>query len=105
MYGVKESLVEPRTATIAREGIPPANNGRDKMPWDPEIWDRIDQAVHAECCRTKIAAKFLPMYGPIDHKARTVPSDRVEVLEAAALTARAPGLRAAAAGPIPILDV
>ena len=105
MYGVKELLAEPRTAAMVREGILPSNNGRDKVPWDSETWDRIDQAVHAECYRTKIAAKFLPMYGPIDPKARTVPSDRVEVLEAAALTARAPGLRAAQAGPIPLLDV
>ena len=53
------------------------NNGREKVPWSQEIWDRIDQAVHAECQRTKIAAKFLPMYGPIDPKATTVPSDTV----------------------------
>ena len=74
------------------------NNGREKVPWSPEIWDRIDQAVHAECQRTKIAAKFLPMFGPIDPKATTVPSDRIEVLEAAAVTA-------VAAGTIPILTV
>ena len=53
------------------------NNGREKVAWSQEIWDRIDQAVHAECQRTKIAAKFLPMYGPIDPKATTVPSDTV----------------------------
>jgi uncharacterized linocin/CFP29 family protein len=73
------------------------NNGREKVPWSQEIWNRIDRAVHAECQRTKIAAKFLPMYGPVDHNARTVPSDRVEVLEVAALRV--------AAGPIPLLEV
>lgn len=81
------------------------NNGREKVPWSQEIWDRIDQAVHCECQRTRIAAKFLPMYGSIDPKARTVPSDRVEVLEVAGLRAAAPGLRAAVAGSIPLLDV
>src|SRR5512132_4207580 len=103
MYGAKEALVQPRTAAMVREGILPGNNGRDKVPWDSETWDRIDQAVHAECQRTKIAAKFLPMYGPIDPKARTVPSDRVEVLEVAAL--RPTALRAPVTGPIPVLDV
>lgn len=81
------------------------NNGREKVPWSQEIWDCIDQAVHAECQRTKIAAKFLPMHGPIDPRARTVPSDRVEVLEVAALRAATPGLRASLTGPIPLLEV
>jgi uncharacterized linocin/CFP29 family protein len=74
------------------------NDGREKVPWSQEIWDRIDQAVHAECLRTKIAAKFLPMYGPIDPKATTVPSDRIEVLEVAPVAT-------VAAGTIPILNV
>ena len=35
-------------------------NRRDNVPgWTQEIWARIDEAVHAECARTKIAAKFL----------------------------------------------
>ena len=55
------------------------SDGREKVPWSQEIWDRIDQTVHCECQRTKIAARFLPMYGPIDPKARTVPSDIVVV--------------------------
>ena len=27
------------------------NNGREKVPWSQEIWNRIDRAVHAECQR------------------------------------------------------
>ena len=80
-------------------------NGRDKVPWSQEIWDRIDQAVHAECRAHQDRHQLHAMHGPIDDKARTVPSDRVEVLEAAAVTARASRLRAAQAGPIPLLDV
>jgi uncharacterized linocin/CFP29 family protein len=53
------------------------NLGRDKLPWNQEIWNRIDQAVHYECKRTKVAAKFLPMYGPIAPSERIVPSDRI----------------------------
>jgi len=81
------------------------NNGREKVPWSEEIWDRIDQAVHAECQRTKIAAKFLPMYGPIDPKARTVPSDRIEVLEVPALLASFPILNVDEAAETPIVEI
>ena len=55
------------------------NNGRDKLPWSQEIWDRIDQAVHEECRRTKIAQKFLPIHGPVPSGTLTVPSDTVIV--------------------------
>ena len=41
------------------------NLGRDKLPWSQGLWDRIDQAVHAEAQRIKVAAKFLPMQGPL----------------------------------------
>jgi hypothetical protein len=34
---------------------------RQLLPRSEEIWNHIDQAVHAECIRTKIASKFLPM--------------------------------------------
>jgi hypothetical protein len=53
------------------------NLGRDKLPWSQEIWNRIDQAVHAECQRTKIARKFLPLYGPVSSCELTKPSDTV----------------------------
>lgn len=53
------------------------NNGRDKLPWPQEIWDRIDRAVHDECQRTKIARKFLPMYGPVSPGELTVTSDTI----------------------------
>lgn len=38
------------------------NHGKDKLAWDEEIWNRIDQAVHDEAQRTKVVAKFLPLY-------------------------------------------
>ena len=52
---------------------------RKELPWDDEIWNRIDQAVHDECQRTKIASKFLPIYGPIASGELTIPSDRIRV--------------------------
>src|SRR3712207_5980888 len=53
------------------------NNGREKLAWPQELWDRIDQAVHQETMRTEVASKFLPLYGPVG-PALTVPSDTVE---------------------------
>ena len=53
------------------------NLGRDKLPWSQEIWNRIDQAAHAECQRAKIARKFLPLYGPVSSCELTMPSDTV----------------------------
>ena len=50
---------------------------RKELPWDDEIWNRIDRAVHDECQRTKIASKFLPMYGPIASGELTIPSDKI----------------------------
>jgi uncharacterized linocin/CFP29 family protein len=53
------------------------NLGREKLPWSKDIWDRIDQAVHDECLRTKIARKFIPLYGPVSPGVLTVPSDSI----------------------------
>jgi len=63
-----------RDMTIARRDM---MKGRERAPLGQEIWDQIDQAVHAECERTEVAAKLLPMYGPIDAVATTVPSDTI----------------------------
>ncbi len=37
------------------------NNGRDKVGWPPEYWDRIDRAVHDEMSRVGIVHRFLPI--------------------------------------------
>jgi uncharacterized linocin/CFP29 family protein len=52
---------------------------RNQIPWDEEIWNRIDRAVHDECKRTKIATKFLPMYVPSSPNQLTIPSDTVVI--------------------------
>ena len=39
--------------------------GRDRLSWSESIWNRIDQAVHEECQRTKVASKFIPLCGPM----------------------------------------
>ncbi|MBV8883137.1 MAG: encapsulin [Chroococcidiopsidaceae cyanobacterium CP_BM_RX_35] len=52
------------------------NLGRDKLDWTQDMWNVIDQAVHDEAKRTKIAAQFLPLY-PTDVDMMTVQSDAV----------------------------
>jgi uncharacterized linocin/CFP29 family protein len=59
--------------------MPRMRNNREKLPWSQEIWNRIDQAVHNECQRTKVARKFLPLYGPVAAGQTTVHSDTVVV--------------------------
>ena len=70
--GMEQTMDLPRM-------MPRINNnlGRDKLPWSQEIWNRIDQAVHDECHRTKVARKFLPIYGPVSPGELTVTSDTI----------------------------
>jgi len=52
--------------------------GKEEPEWTQEVWDRIDQAVHDEAQRTKVAAKFLPLYMAVP-SALIVPADTVNV--------------------------
>lgn len=56
---------------------PSTNNGRDKIHWSKEVWDRIDKAVHAEMMRTRIAQKFLPIR-PVLPRTTSVPFDSIQ---------------------------
>ena len=51
------------------------NNGRDRVGWARESWDRIDRAVHDEMCRVGIGRQFLPLVPAAD--ATTVSADRI----------------------------
>src|SRR5215469_15066968 len=51
---------------------PMTNNGRDKIHWSKEVWDRIDKAVHAEMMRTRVAQKFIPIR-PVLPRTTSVP--------------------------------
>ncbi len=44
--------------------------------WTPEVWERIDQAVHEEMHRSAIAAKFLHHHRVNPH-VTTAPADTV----------------------------
>ena len=54
------------------------NNGRDKLSWSQQTWDRIDQAVRNECKRIKVTSKFLPMYQPMSAGELTAQSESIE---------------------------
>lgn len=50
------------------------HEGRKKLPWGPEVWERIDKAVEMEMKRTRIGARFLP-FRRVTPKTLTVPTD------------------------------
>ena len=39
------------------------NNGRDRVGWTQETWDRIDRAVHDEMCRVGIGRRLFLDFG------------------------------------------
>jgi uncharacterized linocin/CFP29 family protein len=36
-----------------------------QVPWTEEQWARVNQAIQEEAQRVRVAAKFLPLYGPL----------------------------------------
>ncbi len=76
------------------------NLGRDKLSWSKEIWNRIDQAVHDEVQRIRVAARVFPVRPYPD--ATTIPSDNIIGLPASVVlgAAAAPAARARVAAPV-----
>ena len=52
--------------------------GRERLDWSQDIWTGIDDAVHGEFQRTSVAAKFIPLHGPVPD-ALTVPADVIDL--------------------------
>jgi uncharacterized linocin/CFP29 family protein len=46
----------------------------DRLPWSDAEWTRIRQIVRDEAIRTRVAAAFLPLYGPLPDAAETAPA-------------------------------
>ena len=36
-----------------------------QVPWTEEQWARVNQAIQEEAQRARVAATFLPLYGPL----------------------------------------
>jgi uncharacterized linocin/CFP29 family protein len=51
--------------------------GREAVPWDQQVWDGFDRAVHDEMKRSAVGAALLPLVGPMPD-ALTVPADVID---------------------------
>ncbi len=47
------------------------------LPWEAEQWEKIRQTVHDEALRSRVAASFLPLYGPLPDATETVPKNEL----------------------------
>ena len=50
--------------------------GREALNWDERTWATIDHAVHDENVRAGVAAKVIPLRGPLP-QAVTVPAEAI----------------------------
>jgi uncharacterized linocin/CFP29 family protein len=73
------------TVPLAASTPSATNNGRDKIHWTQDIWDRIDKAVHDEMMRTRLAQKFIPLR-PVLPRTTSVPFDSITAPTLAAPT-------------------
>ena len=64
-----------------------------QVPWTDEQWARVNQVIQEEAKRARVAATFLPLYGPLDADADFV--RRQEILYAASA-----GMRTVAAAEV-----
>jgi uncharacterized linocin/CFP29 family protein len=48
-----------------------------QVPWTDEQWDRAVQVIQEEANRTRVAASFLPLYGPLPPDTDFVRADKV----------------------------
>ena len=46
--------------------------------WDQDQWNTVRQAVHDQALRARVAASFLPLFGPLASSDQTVPTNRLE---------------------------
>ena len=51
--------------------------GREALNWDEQTWAAIDNAVHEENVRAGVAAKVIPLRGPLP-QATTVPTEEID---------------------------
>lgn len=48
-----------------------------QVPWTEEQWARVRQAIQQEAARARVAASFLPLFGPLSPSADFVTADRL----------------------------
>ena len=48
-----------------------------QVPWTDEQWARVDQVIQEEASRARVAATFLPLYGPLPPDTDFVRANRI----------------------------
>ena len=61
-----------------------------QVPWTDEQWARVNQAVQEEARRSRVAATFLPLYGPLDPDADFIRKQEILYSESAGRARRPP---------------
>lgn len=51
----------------------------EALDWSQEQWSTISQVVHDEALRARVAASFLPLYGPLPADTQAVPLNSLEL--------------------------
>jgi len=49
-----------------------------QLNWTEEQWNRVRQVVYEEARKTRVAGNLLPLYGPLEPDATTVPHEKIE---------------------------
>lgn len=47
------------------------------MEWTAQQWQTVQQTVYEEARKARVAARFLPLYGPVAADAETVPAEKL----------------------------
>ncbi|WP_171235069.1 encapsulin [Ruegeria sp. HKCCA6837] len=53
----------------------------DALDWGDDQWNAVNKAVHDEALRARVAASFLPLYGPLPADTQSVPLNRLELVD------------------------
>ncbi|MBV8553323.1 MAG: encapsulin [Acidobacteriaceae bacterium] len=48
------------------------------LEWTAQQWNTVQQAIYEEARKARVAARFLPLYGPLPADAETVPAELLE---------------------------
>ncbi|WP_298849961.1 encapsulin [uncultured Ruegeria sp.] len=52
----------------------------DALDWNEEQWSAVNKAVHDEALRARVAASFLPLYGPLPADTQSVPLNKLDLV-------------------------
>ncbi|NOD32283.1 encapsulin [Ruegeria atlantica] len=53
----------------------------DALDWNEDQWSAVKKAVHDEALRARVAASFLPLYGPLPADTQSVPLNKLDLVE------------------------